>query len=307
MTLPEELAGVEDVDLSGSTVLVTGSTSGIGRETALALGRLGASVVVTGRDAERGWSVVDELDRVGADGVYFTADLSSQWQVRELASDVKGTYGELDVLINNAAVLLNETSTTEDGVEETFAVNHVAPFMLTNLLAPELRDGSGRVVNVSSEAHRGVEMESGSMDGGVGGWKAYKMSKLCNVLFTRELAGRLDSVTANCLHPGIVPGSGLYRGMPPYVRAAIWFLAKIPSILTFGFTDSLASGASTPVYLAASPEVSDVTGKYFVGCEERRPSPDSCDEEAQRGLWSRTVELTDLDPENEVVGDYRGL
>ena len=286
-------AGVADVDLSGKTVLVTGSTSGIGRETALALGRLGARLFVHGRDREQGENVVTELRDLGADAELFIADFASLDAVRDLASNVDDVCDTLDVLVNNAGGYFSSARLTDDGFEYTIGVNHLAPFLLTNLLLPNLRDApDGRVVTVSSEAHRGSRVDFGSFQtvAGYSGWRAYGQSKLANVLFAAELAEREGELTSNSLHPGVVPGSGFTRTLPGPIRTGISALSAIPN----PFTDSVVDGAETQTYLAASPEVAGVTGRYFDDCEERTPSRAARDETTQRRLWERSAELVGL-------------
>ena len=288
-------AGVADVDLQGTTILVTGSTSGIGRETALALGRLGARVFVHGRDREQGVQVVDRLHEFGADGsALFLADFARLSAVRDLASDVTDACDSLDVLVNNAGGYFSSPRLTDDGFEYTIGVNHLAPFLLTNLLLPSLREApQGRVVTVSSEAHRGstVEFERFQTVDRYNGWRAYGRSKLANILFSKELARREDAVTANSLHPGVVPGSGFMRTLPAPVRVGVSALAAIPNPVT----DSVVSGAETSVYLAASPDVAGVTGQYFDNCRQRTPSRAARDETTQRRLWDVSADFVGLD------------
>lgn len=287
-------AGVADVDLQGRTILVTGSTSGIGRETALALGRLGARVFVHGRDREQGEQVVERLHEFGADdSALFLADFARLSAVRDLASDVADACDSLDVLVNNAGGYFSSPRLTDDGFEYTIGVNHLAPFLLTNLLLPSLRaTPQGRVVTVSSEAHRGstVGFERFQTVDRYNGWRAYGRSKLANVLFSNELARREDAVTANSLHPGVVPGSGFMRTLPAPVRVGVSALAAIPNPVT----DSVISGAETSVSLAASPDVAGVTGQYFDDCRRRTPSRVARDETTQRRLWDVSADLVGL-------------
>ncbi|WP_331232646.1 SDR family oxidoreductase [Natronorarus salvus] len=290
-------AGVENVDLSGRTVLVTGATGGIGRETALALGRLGARVLIHGRSEVRGREVLSELSPLGADPALFLADFASQEAVHALAAEVEDRVDRLDVLVNNAGGLFTDGELTEDGIEYTFAVNHLAPFVLTAGLYPLLCESEGRVVVVSSEAHRGVRLDFDSLRSveGYSGWRAYAQSKLANVLFARELAvrGDEDGVSANGLHPGMVPGSGFGRDLPAPIRAGMDALSGPLAALPGPFVDSVVEGAETSVYLAASPEVEGVSGRYFVDCEERRPSRAARGERSRERLWTVSEELTD--------------
>lgn len=297
-TRPEVGAGVADVDLSGRTALVTGATSGIGRETALALGRLGARVLVHGRDRERGAAVVERLRDSGVpDPTFLRADFLSLDAVANLADEVADRVSTLDVIVNNAGAYFREGGLTQEGVERTFAVNHLASFLLTSRLLGIVPPG-GRVVTVSSEAHRNADRfdpDDVQTVAGYDGFAAYSRSKLANVLFTRELARRLDSRTANCCHPGFVPGSGLWRESPLPIRAFMTVLGYVPSWLSGGTIASPDRGAETPVYLATSREVADTTGRYYVDCEPTEPAPPARDEDLQRDIWEFSAEVVGLD------------
>jgi len=215
----EALAGVGDVDLTGTHALVTGSTSGIGRETALALGRLGANVMVHGRDEAAGQEVVDELTEMGRAATFTRADFASVDAVRELAETVREETDGLDLLLNNAGGLFREGQLTARNVEYTFHVNHLSPYLLTAELLDHLREGA-RVVTTASSAHNGASLNLDrveSVESYSGTW-AYSHSKLANVLFATELSRRLDSagqsITSNSVHPGAIPGSGFSRFLP---------------------------------------------------------------------------------------------
>src|SRR5215213_2753516 len=228
--------------------LITGATSGIGKATAMGLANMGASVVMVGRDRGKGEAVMAEIKEGSANASVdlMLADLSSQEQVRRLADEFKEAYPRLDVLINNAGVIRSKRITTADGIETTFAVNHLAYFLLTNLLLNVLK---------ASAPSRTVNVASGEQ--GYKGAKAYSQSKLATVLFTYELARRLEGtgVTANCLHPGVVGtnlGSGV-SGVFGFMVRALTPLMKSPE-----------KGAETSVYLASSPEVEGLSGRYFV-------------------------------------------
>jgi NAD(P)-dependent dehydrogenase (short-subunit alcohol dehydrogenase family) len=270
--------------------LVTGATSGIGLVTARELVRRGARVVVVGRDPARCENAVRKIADAtgGRQAETLLADLSSQRQVRELARQFRERHGRLDVLVNNAGGLWLERRLTEDGLEMTFAVNHLAYFRLTHLLLDTLKaSAASRVVNVASAAHRGATLDFNDLQGerGYSGWQAYCRSKLANILFTYELARRLQTtgVTANALHPGWVAtgfgGGNGWRGRLLRGVAALFALGE-------------EAGARTSVYLATSPEVEGVTGRYF---DRERPvasSPASLDEDAARRLWRVSEELT---------------
>ncbi len=292
-------AGVENVDLSEQTVFVTGATDGIGRETALALGRLGARVLIHGRSEEKGRAVLSELSSYGADPALFLADFASQDAVRALADEVADHVDRLDVLVNNAGGLFTDGELTEEGVEYTFAVNHLASFVLTADLYPLLRESEGRVVVVSSEAHRGARIDFDSLRSvrKYSGWRAYGRSKLANVLFARELAERAedDGVSANSLHPGVVPGSGFGRDLPGPVSAGMRALSGPLAVLPGPFADSVVDGAETSVYLVASPAVEGVSGRYFKDCAERRPSRAARDRRTQKRLWTVSEALTNAE------------
>ncbi|MFB6135768.1 MAG: SDR family NAD(P)-dependent oxidoreductase [Halobacteriaceae archaeon] len=296
------LAGVGDADLTGRTALVTGATSGIGRQTTLALGSLGATVLAHGRDAEAGERLVEDLRAAesGGDAAFLRADFASQASVHELADAVGDRVDALDVIVNNAGAHFRRGRLTEDGVEATFAVNHLAPFVLTNRLAPLLAN-DGRVVTVSSAVHRRYR---GEFDGvrsvdDYDGLDAYARSKLADVLFAFALAARLDGPTSNCCHPGFVPGSRLWRDASLPVRLAVRGVGALPDALLERVADTPASAAATQTYLAASPDVAGVTGEYFRDCEPVDPSPPARDERLRERLWDLSVELTDLD---ETVG-----
>jgi len=291
---PEQYAGVTGTDLSESTVLVTGSTSGIGREAALAFGRLGARVLVHGRDRERGEATVEAIESTAAAGAdLFLADFADRETVRTLAADVAASVDSLDVLVNNAGGMFRDAGTTAAGIEYTIAVNHLAPFLLTHHLLSEIPDG-GRVVTTSSGAHRSGSIDVDRLEATEGSsFARYSRSKLANVLFTRELARRTDRVTANCFHPGFVPGSAFFRQVPAPIRIPMKAARLLPGVGT-----SVAEGAGTAVYLAVSAEVADVSGGYFVTCGRRQPSAAARDDATARRLWERSEDL--VDPEESL-------
>ena len=297
-TRPEVGAGVADVDLSGQTILVTGSTSGVGRETAIALARLGANVLVHGRDRERGEAVVEKLRKAGApDPAFFRADFRSLEEVQALADEALDRVSTFDVLINNAGAHFNEGGLTQEGIERTFAVNHLAPFLLTNRLLDAIPP-EGRIVTVSSETHRrpdGLDLDEVRTIAHYDGFAAYSRSKLANVLFTREIARRLDDRTANCCHPGFVPGSALWRETPLPLRGLMTALSFVPSWLTGGVVESPTEAARTPVYLTVSPAVADVTGEYFLDCESDEPAAPARNVDTQRDLWEFSADVVGLE------------
>jgi retinol dehydrogenase-14 len=271
--------------------LITGATSGIGRATAMGLANMGASVVMVGRDWGRGEAVMDEIKaKSGNNSVaLMLADLSSQEEIRRLAHEFEEDYPRLDVLINNAGLFRSERITTADGLETTFAVNHLCCFLLTNLLLDVLETSvPSRIVNVSSGEQRNGTIDFDDLQGeeGYKGAKAYSQSKLANVLFTYELARRLEGtgVSANCLHPG----AGVRTNFGSGVSGVFGVMVRALGPLMI----SPEKGAETSVYLASSPEVKGVSGRYFVKKAEARSSEMSYDERIARRLWEVSAELT---------------
>ena len=278
-------------DMSGRICLVTGATRGIGRATAEALAKSGAHVLLHGRDSASVGAVCREMVRYGqVDGV--VGDLSSLAAVRKLATEVAAQYPRLDVLVNNAGTGTRRRQTTGDGYERTFAINHLAPFLLTNLLLERLKAGkAARVVTVSSMAHRGAKLDFDDLNWETrkfSGLGAYGASKLANILFTVELASRLagSGVTANCLHPGVV-ATNIFTAFGGRT-------GKVFTMLLRPFMLSPADGAKTSIYLASSPEVANVTGKFFDKCREVPPTPAAQDAAAAKRLWDVSAKLTGL-------------
>lgn len=293
---PEMKAGVTDVDLSDTQVLVTGSTNGLGRQAALALGRLGADVIVHGRDEQAGQSAVEALEAVGSDAQFMAADFASTEAVDELAAEVESAVDELDVLCNNAGGLFEDTATTDLGVERTFHINHLSPFQLTTrLLEADALAPDARIVTTASIGHRLTSMNLDRLIDmtNFSPWAAYCRSKLANLRFSNELARRLEArgsdVTSNALHPGIIPSTEFSWGPIPGVEQFGSLLEEFP------LADSPEDGAATIVYLAASDEVAGVSGKYFARCRERKPAPNARDEEEMRALWERSASLLGID------------
>jgi retinol dehydrogenase-14 len=280
------------VPMTGKICVVTGASSGIGLETAVALARAGARVAAVCRLPEKGARAVADIRRRSGSGdvLLFVADLSSQRAIRALAGQLADAFPRLHVLVNNAGLMLRERVLSEDGIEATFAVNHLAYFLLARLLAPQLVAGApSRVVNVASRAHRSGTLRFDDLmgDQGYDGWQAYAQSKLANVVFSYELARRLagTGVTVNCLHPGVI-GTNIGHAGPSWIRFGIK-LAR-PFLL------SPKKGAATSIYLASSPEVEGVSGKYFVGRREERTSDESYDRALAARLWTVSEELTGL-------------
>lgn len=279
--------------MNGKTVVVTGANSGIGRATASALASLGARVVITGRDSEKTESAAASVRTETGNHDVHTAvfDLGELASVSEGAADLLDRFERIDVLVNNAGVVLTDRRESVDGYEATFAVNHLGPFLLTGLLLDRLRESApARIVNVASTAHRsarrGIDFDDLHSTRSYAGMRAYGQSKLANILFTTELARRLEGsgVTANCLHPGTVATGFAADG------DASGFLAfGIKVIRPFILTSE--QGARTSVYLASSPEVDGVSGRYFVKNRARQPSAAARDGAAARRLWEVSEEL----------------
>ena len=275
--------------MRGKTVLVTGGTGGIGKATALGLAALGARVAITGRDQRRADDAAGEIGGAGDGRVeVFVADMSSQSEVRQLADDVLARLDVIDVLVNNVGGYWNTRHVTGDVLERSFAVNHLAPFLLTDLLLARLgQSPSARVVTVASHAHSRGRMDFEDLQGArsYSGARAYNQSKLANVLFTHELARRLrgTSVTANALHPGVVSTSFGAEDPGRVQRLAVPVMRP--------FMRSPSQGAATSIHLASAPELERVTGRYFVDCTPRRSSQRSYDTAAAARLWAVSADL----------------
>ncbi len=275
-------------------VVITGASRGVGRTAALALAQKGASLSLVVRDRARGEDVAREIRAVSGAGAVdvFVADLSLMSEVRRVAGEIAAAHPIIDVLVNNAGAIFGERGLTSEGLEQTFATNHVAYFLLTRLLLPTLEAAPrARVVVVASEAHRGargVDWDDLRRERGYRGLPVYCESKLMNILFAAELARRLEGtrVTSNSLHPGTVASNfGLDSGGFWIKLFYRWFRM---------FLTDEAKGARTTVHVASAPEVAEVTGKYFASCKVRTPSRAARDAEAARRLWKLTSELTGL-------------
>lgn len=278
--------------MQGKICLITGATAGIGRETAVGLARRGATVVIVGRNRPKTEQVVAEIRAATGNAQVdsLLADLSSQSQIRALATKFRARYGVLHVLINNVGLVTHERYVTEDGIELQLAVNHLAGFLLTNLLLDALQaSGEGRVINVSSFGYKKgrIDFDDLQFERGYDYRQAYYQTKLANVLFTLALARRLEgtAVTANCLHPGIVVTnlSLSYMGNP-ILRFFERFIAVSP-----------ARAAQTSLYLASSPQVAGVNGRYFEKKHPKPLAPPALDESVQERLWEVSAALTRLE------------
>jgi NAD(P)-dependent dehydrogenase (short-subunit alcohol dehydrogenase family) len=275
--------------MQNKIALVTGANSGIGLWTVIGLAKQGATVILHARNRERGEAALSTAKALsGATRIeLMTADFESQEQIQEMAARVRRKYDQLHILVNNAAIIPPKRSLTPDGIEVQFAVNHLAGFILTHDLMPVLQmSGAGRVVNVSSSLHTGGTWNPADPQGenypyGWQGWGWYGVTKFYNVLFTYELARRFQGagVTANCLHPGVI-GTNLSRGLPKIIHTLYRMVMPGPE-----------KGAETSVYLASSPDVQQVTGKYFDNRQAKPSAPKTYDENAQRALWDYSMQM----------------
>jgi NAD(P)-dependent dehydrogenase (short-subunit alcohol dehydrogenase family) len=278
--------------MAGRTVLVTGGTSGIGRATAEGLSLRGAHVAIVGRDLRRTRDAAREISRAGGAPVQaFVADLSSQAQVRRLAEEVLQALPRIDVLVNNAGGYWSTRHVTAEGYEHTFALNHLAPFLLTHLLLDRMRCGPGaRIVNVASGAQAAGRIDFDDLQGtrSYSGSRAYNQSKLANVLFTYELARKLEGtrITANALHPGVV--STAFGAEDPGRAQRLLVPLMRP------FMKRPARGAATSIHCACAPELELVSGRYFVNSRIARSSERSLDESTAARLWQVSADLVGL-------------
>jgi retinol dehydrogenase 12 len=270
-----------------SLVLITGATRGIGRAAAVEIARQGTEVALVGRDAERVQAVAREAREAGGGAPVHehVADLSLMAEVRALASEVKKRYRQLDVLANNAGSMFGSRKVTSEGLERTFALNHLAPFLLTNLLS-DLLNG-GRVVTTASDAHKGgrLDLDDLQSERSYSAMRVYGTTKLCNILFTRELAKRAPHLAANCFHPGVVrTGFGKNEN-------DIW---KVLTTLGAPFFRSSQRGARSLVWLALSQDAAGLTGAYVQDEKVLEPSAQARDEILAEGLWERSAQLAGL-------------
>ena len=275
--------------MNGKIVIVTGANTGLGKETARELARMGATVAMVCRSETKGEAARQEIMAdTGSDNIaLYLAEFGSLSQVRAVAKELQAAYPVIDVLVNNVGILLPERLVSDDGHEMTFAVNHLAPFLLTSLLLENIKAApAGRIVNVSSEAHKmgKINRDDLMLSEGYGSIKAYGQAKLANILFTRELARRLDGsgVSANAVHPGVV-ATKFGRDMTG-VMAAIFRVMKL-------FMIGPAKGARTSIYLASSAEVEGITGEYFVKRAVAKSTPLSRDPDLARWLWEESKRL----------------
>lgn len=274
-------------------VVITGANSGIGKATALSMAKSGAHTVMVCRNKLKGeMAMKDIIAQSGNPNIdLLFCDFSVQQQIRRLVEEIKYRFDRIDVLINNAGLLTDQHTLTQDGIELTFAVNHLGYFMLTNLLLKMLKDTPhSRIINVSSEAHRYIKMDFDNLQGekGFKKWGAYGMSKLANIMFTYELARRLkgrSTTTVNCLHPGVVRTN--------FGKEAGWMLNKAINFAGRFFLTA-EQGAQTSIYLATSDEVSETSGQYFIKKKAKKSSKHSYDKKRMQKLWTVSAKLTRL-------------
>lgn len=273
--------------MNGRICLITGANSGIGRTAAVELARKGARVVLVCRTPEKGQAAATEIRaESGSSSVDFlAAELSSQASIRNMVAEYQKRYPALHVLLNNAGMAPAQRRLSADGIEMTFAVNHLAYHLLSRLLMDSLKAGApARIVNVSSEAHRSGELDFENLQAEkkFSTWGVYSLSKLCNLLFTLELSQRVKGtgVTANALHPGFV-STAIFRETPGLLK-----------LFVRGFAMDPQKGAETSVHVASSPEVEGVNGKYFVKKKETLPAEKALDAQAAKRLWEISEKLT---------------
>ncbi|MEM7020373.1 MAG: SDR family oxidoreductase [Pseudomonadota bacterium] len=272
------------------TCIVTGATDGIGKITARTLAEQGAHVILVAQNAEKGAVVVDEILQLTGNRElqFLPADLSSQADIRQLANTILHRCQHIDVLINNAGAIFMRRQESVDGIEMTWALNHLGYFLLTQLLLERIiESGRSRIVNVSSIVHRGMSLNVGDLEfkQGYAGFKAYRHSKLANILFTRALAKRLANteVTANCLHPGAV---GSHFGWNNGAFARFFLKLGRP------FLKTPEQGAQTSIHLAVSPAVENISGEYFENKKSAQPSQAAQDEGMSEKLWQLSEQMT---------------
>ena len=270
--------------MNDNQILITGATNGIGLAASEALAARGANVAIVGRSKSRtrvAAARISAAAKRGATVATFVSDLSSQASVRRLVAEVLARYPRLDVLVNNAGAVYRERQLTTDGIEMTWAVNHLAPFLLTTLLLDRLKDSApARIITTASEAHQGAYIPFSDLNAerSYRSFRRYGETKLANILFTSELARRLEGtgVTANCFHPGLV-ATGFNRNNGPLMDLAMTLLGPV--------SRSPQKGADTLVWLATSPDIAHVSGAYFFDRQQTRPSPKAQDAEIARRLW----------------------
>jgi NAD(P)-dependent dehydrogenase (short-subunit alcohol dehydrogenase family) len=274
-----------------TVVILTGATRGIGRAAAIGMARRGVELGIVGRDAERVKAVAhDAMETGGGAPVHqYVADLTLMAEVRRLAGEVRGRHEHVDVLANNAGAVFSRRRETSEGLEETFALNHLAPFLLTELLLDRLV--GGRVVTTSSDAYKGglLDLDDLQSTRSFSGMRVYGTSKLCNILFTRELARRAPELRANCFHPGVVR-SGWGKNDGHVLKAGLTIVGPL--------LRTPERGARSLLWLALSDAAADITGEYVIDETVRQPSAQAQDEALARGLWERSAALAGIGTRN---------
>ena len=278
--------------MKGKQVVITGGNAGIGKATAIALAQKGANILITTRSEEKAKTAVAEIKQsTGNQHVdYVLLDLSSQASVRKASDDIKAKCPKIDVLINNAGCYFSDLQLNEDGLEMQFATNHLGHFLLTNLLMDNMQAaGSSRIINLASIAHKStreldlddINFEKRKYEG----WKSYSHSKFCNILFTRELAKRLEgtAITANSVHPGGVRTEIAEKNANWYTK--LGWIAMKPFMVT------VEDGAKTSIHLASSEEGGNISGGYWVKCKQYHSNRPSQDPELAKALWKKSEEL----------------
>src|SRR2546428_5920517 len=286
------------IAMKDRVVMITGANSGIGKASSLALAKMGATVVMVARNQEKGEDARSEIIKESQNNSVdlLVADLSSLESVRKLATDFQKKYSKLHVLVNNAGLFNQRRKVTTDGYENTFATNYLAPFLLTNLQLPTLEASApSRIINVSSVGHYNghVNFDDLNLEKEYGGWKAYGQSKLALVLFTHELAKKLQGtgVTVNAVHPGTVATNIWTRPLGP-----AGFIMAVPKL----FMTSPNKGAETVVYLASSPDAASTSGEYWDKLKVKKSSEESYNEEVGKRLWEVSEKLTSLESRGNV-------
>jgi len=270
------------------TVILTGATRGIGHAAAVEIAQRGAELAVVGRDPERVRATAAQAQATGGGAPVhqYVADLAQMDEVRRLAAELLDAHPRIDVLANNAGAMFTSRHVTTDGFEKTFALNHLSPFLLTNLLLDRLKASSARVVTTASDAHRGGVLDLDDLQSERGRFRpgrAYGTSKLCNILFTRELQRRNPDLAANCLHPGVIrTGFGKNDGL----------LARISLTVIGPFLRSPEAGARPLVWLALDPEAGELRGQYVEKGSPTSPGPQAQDDRLAGELWERSEALT---------------
>lgn len=277
--------------MQGKTVVVTGGTSGIGEVAAIDLAKKGARIVLVARDKARGEATLAKVKAAGAPGAVVYGDLSTIAEMKRVAGEIAASESRIDVLINNAGAMFTSRQTTADGLEKTFAVNHMAYFVVTNALLPKLKATPGaRIVSTASDAHKGAKLDFADLQSekSYSGFSVYGESKLCNILFTRELARRLSGsgVTANCLHPGFV--ATRFGDNSGGVTSVLIRIAKPLAAL------SPEEGAETIIYLASSPAVEGKSGGYYYKSAPATPTKEAQNDADAKRLWDVSAQIAGI-------------